>query len=315
MLQRLRFRAVAAVGAWRRSRRRADAPRSMESVAAWQGGSEVRAPGPRFGHSTLPRTNRHAPILATLLAAAALLPTSHGVGAEAPSEWAFAQRMTLGERSSTLCYDRGNLRAEGTAIRVKVRHRIADRGVANGCGTASGEAAGVTVDSEILIRCGDRRWRDVGSANARGKAPPSSGSPWREAAAGDYSTLMEEICAPGAPSQNRGPAVRGAGTAAAGATRVPAISPGAIDGSSRYESARAAAPAAGGNPQASARRASSGTGFFVDGNCNALTNHHVVEFCRQIMLVAADKQWRARVVARDATLDLALVKVDRTSAS
>jgi len=86
------------------------------------------------------------------------------------------------------------------------------------------------------------------------------------------------------------------------------------EGFSRDEAPRAAALVSSGNVQA-ARRSSSGTGFFVDGHGNVLTNHHVVETCRQIVLIAADKRWRAQVVARDAILDLALVKVDRTSVS
>jgi S1-C subfamily serine protease len=60
---------------------------------------------------------------------------------------------------------------------------------------------------------------------------------------------------------------------------------------------------------AAARRASSGTGFFVDATGHVLTNDHVVAGCRQVTVVAAGKRWPAQIVARDATLDLALLKV------
>jgi S1-C subfamily serine protease len=281
MLQRLTDPVLAIGGAWRQMWRRGTPADLIAAVDAR--GSRNCAAELRTAHSMLPRTSRrHWPSIATLALVAALLPMSCGVGAESRHEWAFAQRLTLGDRTSVLCYDRGSLRAEGNAIRVSVRQRIADHALTNACATPDGEPAGITIDSEILIRCGDLHWRAVRTANAPGKTQRSSENPWREAASGNYSTLIERICARAAPSQDRGPAVSGTNSATAGAA---------------------------------AQRTSSGTGFFVDGNGNALTNHHVVERCRQVVLVAADKRWQARVVARDPMLDLALIKVDRASTS
>ncbi|MFG1424096.1 S1C family serine protease [Roseixanthobacter liquoris] len=56
---------------------------------------------------------------------------------------------------------------------------------------------------------------------------------------------------------------------------------------------------------------SSGTGFFVSERGYMLTNNHVVEGCKALKVVAVGDAARpAQLIARDATNDLALLKVD-----
>jgi len=75
----------------------------------------------------------------------------------------------------------------------------------------------------------------------------------------------------------------------------------------------AVAPRLRDRPNDATGGASSGSGFFVDGAGHILTNQHVVERCTQVTVVAADKRWRADVVARDPALDLALLKAATTT--
>ena len=55
---------------------------------------------------------------------------------------------------------------------------------------------------------------------------------------------------------------------------------------------------------------SSGTGFFVNTDGYVLTNHHVVQNCRDVRLEGAVSGARARVLATDAQNDLALLKTE-----
>jgi S1-C subfamily serine protease len=56
---------------------------------------------------------------------------------------------------------------------------------------------------------------------------------------------------------------------------------------------------------------STGTGFFVSESGDLLTNNHVVETCRDIKIRMPDRSVKdAKVLARDATNDLAVLKVD-----
>ena len=70
----------------------------------------------------------------------------------------------------------------------------------------------------------------------------------------------------------------------------------------------AVAPRPRDRPNEATGGASSGSGFFVDKAGHILTNYHVVGNCTHVSVVAADKRLRADVVARDPTLDLALLK-------
>mgnify|MGYP001468916055 CR=1 FL=1 len=55
---------------------------------------------------------------------------------------------------------------------------------------------------------------------------------------------------------------------------------------------------------------SSGTAFFINSSGNLLTNHHVVDKCKQLKINYFDKEYEAQLIAKDKTLDLALLKVD-----
>lgn len=64
-------------------------------------------------------------------------------------------------------------------------------------------------------------------------------------------------------------------------------------------------------PQAEERRSSSGTGFFVSQDGHILTNAHVVKECRSIEVTAdGGEPVPARITARDAINDLALLKAE-----
>lgn len=58
---------------------------------------------------------------------------------------------------------------------------------------------------------------------------------------------------------------------------------------------------------------SSGTGFFIDRAGHVLTNAHVVERCRDITLSGAVSPRKARLLASDNTLDLALLQTDMSA--
>jgi TPR repeat protein len=57
----------------------------------------------------------------------------------------------------------------------------------------------------------------------------------------------------------------------------------------------------------------SGSGFFVAGNGDVLTNAHVVEGCRTAEVTAQGRTAAAQIVARDTGIDLALLKVAQRS--
>jgi S1-C subfamily serine protease len=55
---------------------------------------------------------------------------------------------------------------------------------------------------------------------------------------------------------------------------------------------------------------SSGTGFFVTSNGHIVTNNHVIEGCQRITTVAGPSHAIARVIAKDKTNDLAILKTE-----
>ncbi|MHB2169806.1 trypsin-like peptidase domain-containing protein [Alsobacter sp. R-9] len=78
----------------------------------------------------------------------------------------------------------------------------------------------------------------------------------------------------------------------------------------------AAAPPSTPAPAPQVSRRSTGTAFFVTGEGHALTNHHVVDGCTMITVSLGTEGPRpARVVARDTTNDLAVLKVDTRPAA
>lgn len=54
---------------------------------------------------------------------------------------------------------------------------------------------------------------------------------------------------------------------------------------------------------------SSGSGFFVSASGHAITNHHVIEDCKSVVIPIAGKDHRATIAAKDAHNDLALLQV------
>jgi S1-C subfamily serine protease len=67
-------------------------------------------------------------------------------------------------------------------------------------------------------------------------------------------------------------------------------------------------------PQASPKRDGSGTGFFVSASGYLLTNAHVVDGCSTIELPGPEGALSVRLIAKDRTNDLALLKADRAPA-
>ena len=74
--------------------------------------------------------------------------------------------------------------------------------------------------------------------------------------------------------------------------------------------ATSSVPQAPNPPAAEASSEVFGTGFFISGDGEALTNAHVVEGCNQPRIKVAGQYVPARIVARDSQNDLALVKAD-----
>jgi S1-C subfamily serine protease len=72
----------------------------------------------------------------------------------------------------------------------------------------------------------------------------------------------------------------------------------------------APAPEKPASPSAKAENESSGTGFFVSAQGHVLTNAHVVEGCSSIEVPGPNGLTPVRVVAKDQTNDLALLKTD-----
>ena len=72
------------------------------------------------------------------------------------------------------------------------------------------------------------------------------------------------------------------------------------------------APAPAAPPPKDDDKVSSGTGFFVSSNGDFITNAHVIDKCTETLVKTDDgATLEARIVARDATNDLALLKVDK----
>jgi S1-C subfamily serine protease len=55
---------------------------------------------------------------------------------------------------------------------------------------------------------------------------------------------------------------------------------------------------------------SSGTAFFIDTKGYMLSNNHVVDGCKELKINYFDKEYDAKLIATDKTLDLALLKID-----
>jgi S1-C subfamily serine protease len=72
---------------------------------------------------------------------------------------------------------------------------------------------------------------------------------------------------------------------------------------------RPALPPVGDAEGAAARKASTGTGFFVTRSGHVLTAEHVVEGAQQVQVLVGDDLLDARVLARDTNDDLALLEV------
>ena len=60
---------------------------------------------------------------------------------------------------------------------------------------------------------------------------------------------------------------------------------------------------------------SSGTAFFINNKGNLLTNHHVINKCKELKVNYFDNEYEVFLIAEDKTLDLALLKVDVTPKS
>jgi S1-C subfamily serine protease len=57
-------------------------------------------------------------------------------------------------------------------------------------------------------------------------------------------------------------------------------------------------------------KSSSGSAFFINNNGNLLTNNHVVDGCKSLSIVYKNKEHKAKLIAKDKTLDLALLKAE-----
>ena len=57
-------------------------------------------------------------------------------------------------------------------------------------------------------------------------------------------------------------------------------------------------------------KSSSGSAFFINNKGNLLTNHHVVDGCKSLSVVYKNKEYNAQLIAKDKTLDLALLKAE-----
>lgn len=62
-------------------------------------------------------------------------------------------------------------------------------------------------------------------------------------------------------------------------------------------------------------KGSSGTAFFINNKGNLITNHHVVEGCSVSKIVYKGKNYKTKLIAKDKTLDLALLKADLRNSS
>jgi S1-C subfamily serine protease len=255
---------------------------------------------------SLIRTLRH--VATKLIGPVAALVASDPSGAATPPDWVFAQRMELNGHSATHCYDRLSLRKEATVVRVRVKSSVANRILADGCQTLTDGADGMTYESEILVRCRDRMWAQTVDSRRHRLPEPVPEEQWRTARVGEYRNLVDQICAVAPRLRYHGSASYGNGLGS-GEAKPPPPGPGASsDVAGRKEAARTAPAAEGRRRNESGGRPSSGSGFFVDETGHILTNDHVVESCRRLTVVAGGKRWRAVIVARNSTLDLALLK-------
>tara|TARA_B100001057_G_C22707873_1_gene894477 strand:+ start:132 stop:1145 length:1014 start_codon:yes stop_codon:yes gene_type:complete len=62
-------------------------------------------------------------------------------------------------------------------------------------------------------------------------------------------------------------------------------------------------------------KGSSGTAFFINDKGNLITNHHVVEGCSVSKITYKGKDYKTKLIAKDKTLDLALLKADLRNSS
>jgi len=54
----------------------------------------------------------------------------------------------------------------------------------------------------------------------------------------------------------------------------------------------------------------SGTGFFINSNGHIVTNHHVIENCSNISVLKNNQSTKTKLIAKDESLDLALLSID-----
>ena len=57
-------------------------------------------------------------------------------------------------------------------------------------------------------------------------------------------------------------------------------------------------------------KSSSGSAFFINNRGNLLTNNHVVDGCKSLSVIYKNEEFKAKLIAKDKTLDLALLKAE-----
>jgi S1-C subfamily serine protease len=129
------------------------------------------------------------------------------------AEWIVTQRMTLDGQSSIQCYDRNSSGTEGSAIRVRVRSTVTRGTTVGDCRIAAKGSDSVTLETEILVRCGDRRWARTVDARGNPLPDPAAEARWQAAQSGEYRSLVAHVCArpPRTPSSGTGFFVDGTG--------------------------------------------------------------------------------------------------------
>ena len=64
------------------------------------------------------------------------------------------------------------------------------------------------------------------------------------------------------------------------------------------------------NNEAASGISSSGSAFFINHKGNLVTNHHVIEGCKELNISYFDKEYKAKILHSDKNLDLAVLKAD-----